>query len=84
MPRKWRCPDLINNHLVPYSFLDELEQRFFDATFDHDQVISIRAIVGDEYLQGLSNAERKVLGGCVLLLIEQSRIAIDFGDLIED
>lgn len=71
---------LINDHLVPNNFLDDLEGRFFDVTFDHDQVISIRDIVGDAYIQGLTKAEREVLGACLLLLIEQGRLAIYFMD----
>jgi hypothetical protein len=74
----------IGEHLVPYTFLADLEERFFDATFDHDAVISVRTIVGDEYWQGISPAEREVLPGCFLLLIEQGRIAIYFMDAVLD
>lgn len=62
---------LINGHLVPYAFINRLVDELGGAIYEYNEVHSLEEIYGGEFLASLSSNERKVLGACMLLLIEK-------------
>jgi hypothetical protein len=40
--------------------------------------INAREMVGEWYWAGLSNDQRTVLGACLMILIEQGRVVLEF------
>lgn len=71
---------LIENILVPTSFLDELAEHLmpWNHVFENDDLLTAREMVGECFWAGLSTNERTVLGACLLILIEQGRVVLDF------
>ena len=62
---------LINGHLVPYSFISRLEDELGGAFYEYNEVYSLEDIFGTKFLESLTSNELKVLGGCMLILIEK-------------
>lgn len=73
---------LIDSSLVPYSFVDEVEHQI-QMTGDRlncFKVSSVTDLFSDTYLTSLTLLEMKVLGGCVLLLIEEGAVPFSLID----
>lgn len=62
---------LVNDHLVPYSFISRMANEIHGRIFEYDKVHSLVEIFGEEFLASLNSTEREVLGACMLLLIEK-------------
>ena len=71
---------LIEGRLVPYVFLDFLADCLADIAIDYNAVFSPREMCGEELWDSLDEDEQHVAGHCLLLLIEQGRLEIAFGD----
>lgn len=71
---------LIEGRLVPYAFVDFLADCLADFSFDYNAVISPREMCGGALWDELDEDEQHVAGHCLLLLIEQGRLEMDFGD----
>jgi len=71
---------LIDDQLVPTAFLDRLDKHpmAWNAVFEEDAVYTARELVGEDFWFSLTNAERRVLGACLLILIEQGRVVLEF------
>ena len=71
---------LIEDIVVPTAFLDELAAHpmSWGLIFDDDMAINAREMVGEWYWAGLSNDQRTVLGACLMILIEQGRVVLEF------
>jgi len=71
---------LIEGILVSTAFLDELASypMSWNYVFETDDPLSAREMVGELYWAGLSANQRTVLGACLLILIEQGRITLQF------
>jgi hypothetical protein len=61
---------LIDGCLVPYSFIERLYEHLTDNPLHYDQIISIENICGSENWASLNMMERKMVGPCILILLE--------------
>jgi hypothetical protein len=70
---------LIGDIVVPNAFLDELANHVmpWNMVFDEDDVITAREMVGELFWSGLNANKRRVLGACILILIEQGRVVLE-------
>jgi hypothetical protein len=71
---------LIDDHIVPNSFIEFVADAVCDTTFPYGAVFSIRDYVTEPLFECLDQEERQVLGGVIMLLIQQGRVAISFED----
>ncbi len=62
---------LMGNVLVPYRFVDIVEHELTGDRLNCFKVTELSELFSDTFLTSLSPLEFKVLGGCVLLLIEK-------------
>jgi hypothetical protein len=69
---------LIDKHIVPNSFIDFVADAISSTTFPYGAVVSVRDYVTEPLWEGLDDDERQVLGGVIMLLIEQGRVAVEF------
>lgn len=69
---------IIDDMIVPISFVDRLSFHLDLKTIIYGDVISPRRLCGDEFFNSLTDEERQVLASCILLLIEDGRIALNF------
>jgi hypothetical protein len=69
---------LIDDHVVPNSFIDFVADALCDTTFPYGAVFSVRDYVTEPLFECLDEDERQVLGGVIMLLIEQGRVAVEF------
>ena len=74
---------LVNNRLVPYSFLNKMEYYLDPMYFDYGDVLSPIEILG-LVLEEFTNDERAVAAECFLILIDQGRVHINFPDEVVD
>ncbi len=77
---------LVNDTLVPYAFLDLIEADigYGLITIEYGDVFTPEDLMDDQFWAILTEQERAVLGPCVLLLIEQGRIALTFPEVEPD
>lgn len=68
----------INDYLVPLPFLDFLAEELSDFVFEYNAVFSAQEMCGDELWASLDEAERAVAAQCLLILIKEGRIAVDY------
>ncbi|MBA4055384.1 MAG: hypothetical protein C0490_11780 [Marivirga sp.] len=61
---------LIDNKLVPKSFLMRLYECLCDITFDYGDIWSVEELLGNEFWSSLNDLERSVAGACVLIIFE--------------
>jgi hypothetical protein len=71
---------LINDVVVPSAFIDDLAEHPmpWNMLFDDDAVLTTREIVGEPFWLGLTDSQRSVLGACLMILIEQGRVVLEF------
>lgn len=69
---------LIGEHIVPNAFIDFVADAVSDTTFSYGAVFSVRDYVTEPLWECLDEDERQVLGGVIMLLIEQGRVAVEF------
>jgi hypothetical protein len=69
---------LIDDHIVPNSFIDFVADAVCDTTFPYGSVFSVRDYMTAPLYECLDEEEHQVLGGVIMLLIEQGRVAIEF------
>ena len=69
---------LVMDHLVPFSFIDRLQDHLCSNVFSYDKIWSPREMCGEIFWSTLDEKERDLLGHCFLILIEQGRIALTF------
>ena len=69
---------LIDDHIVPNSFVDFIADALSDTIFYYGEVLPIRDYVPDDLWANLDTDERAVLGPVIVLLIEQGRVVIKF------
>jgi hypothetical protein len=69
---------VINDMLVPIAFVDRLSSHLALKEIVYGDVISPRQLCGDEFFNSLTAEERQVLASCILLLIEDGRIELNF------
>lgn len=67
---------LVNDHLVPFSFISRLRDELENIFFEYDEVHPLDDSFSDEFLASLDIVERKVLGACMLLLIEKGDFSL--------
>lgn len=67
---------LVSDHLVPYSFINRLEGQLGGMVFEYDEVHALEEIFDADFLLSLSSKERKLIGPCLLLLIEKGGLWI--------
>lgn len=65
---------LIHDILVPHSFVDKVERELSGARLNCFKVTNLTELFSHTFLTSLSPLEFKVLGGCVLLLIEKGSV----------
>jgi hypothetical protein len=61
---------LVEDTLVPYSFLERLDDHLSNNNFTYGCVLTLEEICGEEFWNSLKSVERKVLGACILMLME--------------
>jgi hypothetical protein len=71
---------LVNDHLVPFSFISRLKDELEDVFFEYNEVHPLDDSFSDEFLASLDSVERKVLGACMLLLIEEGDFSVVSSD----
>lgn len=69
---------IINDRLVPNSFLDRIALHLSDKSLKYGEVLSPRRLCGDDFFFSLTNDERQVLGPCILLLIGVGLVTMTF------
>ena len=69
---------IINDCLVPDSFLDRIEFDLAFSVINYGEVLSPRDLLGEETWLDFDDNEREVLAPCILLLIEDGRIELNF------
>jgi hypothetical protein len=74
---------LIGNALVPYSFVQDVEYQLTYERLNCFKVTDVTELFSDTFLASLTTSELKVLGGCVLLLIEKGFVAFSLVDTKE-
>ena len=75
---------LVNDHLVPFSFISRLKDELEDVFFEYDEVHALEDSFSDEFLASLDIVERKVLGACTLFLIEEGDFNLINSDGIDE
>lgn len=75
---------LIDNKPVPFSFIDYVADDVNDRSYPYNAVLSTQDYVSEDLWEALDGNERAVLPGVLMLLIEQGRIAIQFGESEEE
>lgn len=70
---------LVDDHLVPYTFLGRLFDHLASNNFEYGEVLSIDEICGPDFLESLTADEYHVLGTCILMILE-SGFAVVFSD----
>lgn len=61
---------LIDNHLIPCSFIDRLFGHIALLTLDYRDVTSVEKICGEEFWKSLKEHEREVVGLCLMMYVE--------------
>jgi hypothetical protein len=74
---------LIGDILVPYRFVDEVECQLTHDRLNCFNVTDVTELFSDTFLRSLTPLELKVLGGCVLLLIEKGFVPFSLIDAKE-
>ena len=69
---------LIDDKLVPISFLDRIEYHLVSTTFDATKVYTAQKMVNEAFWQALDIAEQEALPACLFLLIDEGRITFTF------
>lgn len=67
---------LMNDHLVPYCFIESVADHLESTVVHRAVVMSVREIVGEAFWQELDIREQQVIGPVLLLLIETGRVAL--------
>lgn len=75
---------LVNDHLVPFSFISRLKAELEDTYFEYNEVHPLDDSFSDEFLASLDIVERKVLGACTLFLIEEGDFNLINSDGIDE
>lgn len=65
---------LIEGILVPYGFVDDVEHELSHERLNCFTVTEVTELFSDTFLRSRSPLELKVLGGCVMLLIEKGLV----------
>ncbi len=71
---------LIHGILVPYRFVDIVEHELSRARLNCFKVTELSELFSHTFLTSLSPLEFKVLGGCVLLLIEKGYVPFSLAE----
>ncbi len=71
---------LMGNSLVPYRFVDRVEQELSHDRLNCFKVTNVTELFSHTFLTSLSPLEFKVLGGCVLLLIEKGFVPFSLAE----
>lgn len=66
---------LIDGKLVPKSLVSRLFSHLCEYVYDYGYVYSIEQLIGAEFWSTLDDSEKSVMGGCLLIVIE-NRYAI--------
>lgn len=61
---------LIDDKLVPKSFVSRINNRLCEITFGYGYVWSIETLLGEEFWSSLDDFEQSVAGACLLIIIE--------------
>lgn len=61
---------LIDGKLVPKSLVSRLFSHLCEDVFDYGYVYSIEQLIGAEFWSTLDDSEKSVMGGCLLIVIE--------------
>jgi hypothetical protein len=73
---------LIDNKLVPISFLDRIEYHLVSTadstTFDPTKVFTAKSMIRAEFWESLDTDEQEVLPACLFLMIDEGRITFTF------
>ncbi len=69
---------LVEGMLVPLSLVSKIKKCLDGETIEYRDAVDVEKLVGPEFIRTLTGNERKVVGHCVLHLIERGEIAIDF------
>ncbi|MBK9440753.1 MAG: hypothetical protein IPN53_05300 [Comamonadaceae bacterium] len=71
---------LIDGILVPYSFVRKVEHELSNDRLNCFKVTNVLDLFSHTFLESLTPLEMKVLGGCVLLLIEKGFVPFSLVD----
>ncbi len=61
---------LVDQMMVPYHFLQRLEDHLYKKEIVYGKVMSVEDVYGEEFWASLSYMEKKVVGACILILLE--------------
>ena len=61
---------LIEEKLVPKSFVIKLYHHLCDISFEYGDIWSVQELLGNDFWLSLNDDERSVAGACVLIIIE--------------
>jgi hypothetical protein len=69
---------LVNRRLVPYTFLERVQNQIEGANFEYGLVLAEADIFSEDFLRSLCPEAREVLMPCVLILIERGDFELNF------
>jgi len=69
---------IIDGFLVPNAFMEELAFDLRDSVLFYDAVLSPQKLCSPDFLNSLSSDAKAALGACVLLLIKDGFVKIDY------
>ena len=75
-PKKTYGYALINDLIVPYSFIDRVREKVLETVFVYDEIFSMSEIFDRSFIESLSEVERSVLPSCMMFLIEDGYFGI--------
>ena len=70
----------IRGAMVSYHFLDRVERELQKTMLSYFGVTNAFDLFSSDFIGSLTGCQRAVLGDCVLLLLEEGRVPMDFAE----